>query len=70
MVKGMGTEAEGRFMREAFMKYYEGMEIQEEDKETLDRLAMASYIVYTLMEDGRVYAQASPVAKGLKGLSV
>jgi hypothetical protein len=66
----MGTEAEGRFMWEAFMKYYDGMEIQEEDRDTLDRLVMASYIVYTLMEDGRIYARASNVAKGLKELSV
>ncbi|MDR0791054.1 MAG: hypothetical protein LBE47_00770 [Methanomassiliicoccaceae archaeon] len=66
----MSTEAEGRFMREVFMKYYEGMEIQEYDRETLDRLVAASHIVYALMEDGRVYAQASPVARGLKDLSL
>lgn len=56
-------------MREALIKYYDGMEIQEEDIEILDKLAAATYIEYRLMEDGRVYAEASRVAKGLRSLA-
>ena len=51
-------------MAEVFIEYHDGKPIENEDKELLDRLVMASYIDCVL-KDGRAYAQASRIAKGL-----
>ncbi|MCL2317874.1 MAG: hypothetical protein FWC44_02300 [Methanomassiliicoccaceae archaeon] len=60
----MSTEADGKKMRQVFLEYKEGKKVNETDKPMLDRLVMASYIEYTLV-NGEVFAKASPIAKGL-----
>ena len=60
---------DGERLNEVFFKYYLEKEIENLDKIMLDRLVRAGLIEYVLKE-GKAYAQATSVGKGLHYLSM